>query len=115
MCNFADKKIKMRHWGDTTDEVEHSDFTAQELKKKVAVAINDRLHAPVSADCEMGVFVKKSAIFVDKDKNLLWNFSFSLGKQMEKKAKITEQFFFFFTKYMTKIKPPADGISDMWF
>lgn len=89
MCNFADKKIKMRHWwGDTTDKVEHSDFTAQELKKKVAVANNDRLHAPVSADCEMAVLVEggKSTIFMDKDKNLRWNFSFSLSKQMEKKG-----------------------------
>lgn len=40
--------------------MEHSDFTTQEQKKKVAIAINDRLQA-VSADCISSLAGKNSA------------------------------------------------------
>lgn len=59
--------------------MEHSDFTTQEQKKKkVAIAINDRLQA-VSADCISSLAGKnsafaKSSIFRHEKKNM-WSFS----------------------------------------
>lgn len=41
-------------------KLEHSDFTTQEQKKKVAIAINERLYASVSADCTSSLSGKNS-------------------------------------------------------
>lgn len=65
MCNFINTKVKTRYWKKKTDKLEHSDFTTQEQKKKVAIAINDRLHAPVSADC-ISSLSGKNSVFCKK-------------------------------------------------
>lgn len=79
VCTFINIKVKTEYWIEKTDKLEHSDFTTQEQKKKVAIAINDRLQA-VSADCisslagKNSVFAKSSIFRHEKKKNL-WSFS----------------------------------------
>lgn len=84
VCNFSNIKVKTQYWREKTVKEEHSDFTTQEQKKKVAIAINDRLHAPVSADCILGknsffqfFFILQKAQFSGSEKRFsvecFWN------------------------------------------
>lgn len=72
-------KVKTQYWRAKTDKLEHSDFSTQEQKMKVAIAMNDRLHAPFSAECISSLSGKNSVFSKMRNfqerKNDLLNFS----------------------------------------